>query len=204
MKSKIVQQTITLPNQDLVLLVPHCYEIKNKSELLFNIYKKLAELGDPHFQYEYGCCFLYGRDVPQNTNTARKWFQLSAEQGYARSQYKMGIMHIRGEGGVNQDLKMAANWFQKAAEQNVPAAHANLASFYARGGVVPKDRGLALKWFHRAAEQGNALAQFNLGRSYLHGGLGPKNVDLGVHWLKKAAEQGFEMAIEQLRVLNIN
>jgi TPR repeat protein len=41
---------------------------------------------------------------------------VEAEQGYAKAQYSLGVMYIRGQ-GVTQDYKEAFKWVTKAAEE---------------------------------------------------------------------------------------
>ena len=53
---------------------------------------------------------LRGRQgVPQNEETAVKWFKRAAEQGHAKSQSNLGVMFYKGE-GVIQDKSYARIW----------------------------------------------------------------------------------------------
>ena len=39
-----------------------------------------------------------GKGVPQDYKTAVKWYTLTAEQGYANAQFKLGLMYAQGTG----------------------------------------------------------------------------------------------------------
>jgi TPR repeat protein len=43
--------------------------------------------------------------------------RLAAEQGDADAQSDLGVMYLRGQGGVAQDYREAEKWFRLAAEQ---------------------------------------------------------------------------------------
>ncbi|MEL0293952.1 MAG: tetratricopeptide repeat protein, partial [Alphaproteobacteria bacterium] len=58
----------------------------------------------------------------------REWMPL-AEQGHARAQYNLGLMHHNGY-GVEQDDAMALKWWQRAAEQGLADAQYNLGVMY--------------------------------------------------------------------------
>ena len=91
-----------------------------------------------------------------------------AEQGDAKSQFKMGMIYKLGQ-GVQQDYKEAAKWYRLSAEQGDADAQYNLASMYDEGHGVPQDYKEAVKWYRLSAEQGNALGQYNLGNMYAKG-----------------------------------
>lgn len=67
--------------------------------------------------------FEVGADAFQQGNFAEalKMFQQMAEQGDARAQYALGMMHDHGQ-GVAQDDNLAFEWFFKAAEQGMVKA----------------------------------------------------------------------------------
>jgi len=84
-----------------------------------------------------------------------------AVQGVAEAQYKLGVMHQKGD-GVNKDYRTAALWFQKAALKDHPKAQYNLGLLYKDGLGVEVDHRQAIAWWERAAKQGHANAQHNL------------------------------------------
>ena len=92
---------------------------------------------------------------------AVKWYRLSAEQGYAAAQNRLGVCYASGR-GVAQDYGKAVKWYRKAAEQGNAFAQNNLGRCYSNGRGVARDYAEAAKWYRKAAEQGSRLAQINL------------------------------------------
>jgi hypothetical protein len=72
-----------------------------------------------------GLIYSKGQGVPQDYKEAVKWYRLSAEQGVAQAQYKLGWMYSNGL-GVPQDYKEAVKWYRLSAEQGVAQAQYNL------------------------------------------------------------------------------
>lgn len=101
-------------------------------------------------------------------------FQVSAEQGDARSQYALGVMYENGQ-GVAEDAKSAAAWYRKAAEQGHSGAQSNLSWMYLSGSGVAPDDVQAAAWARKAAEQGDARGQNLLG-AFLEQGRGVTSV----------------------------
>ena len=58
-----------------------------------------------------------GEGVPQDYKEAVKWYRLSAEQGYVKAQYNLGLMYEQGK-GVPQNSEEARKW-RKLSQINV-------------------------------------------------------------------------------------
>ena len=54
--------------------------------------------------------------------TALKHWRPLAEQGHAKAQYFLGLMHANGQ-GVTRDYKEAVRWYRKAAKQGNASAY---------------------------------------------------------------------------------
>ena len=76
---------------------------------------------DPKSQYE-GAQYRLGEIYSDNDNfeftgirhdysKAIDWYEKSAEQGFARAQYNLYCMYLRGK-GVAKDTKKAAKWIE--------------------------------------------------------------------------------------------
>ena len=63
---------------------------------------------------------------------AAKWYEKSAELGFAPAQYRIGNFYEKGI-GVERDVKKAKTWYQLAAEQGNASAMHNLAVLFAMG-----------------------------------------------------------------------
>lgn len=80
------------------------------------IWKPLANQGNAEAQFGMGLLFTDNEPA-----TAVKWFRLSAEQGYAPAQSRMGGAYRTGR-GVPLDRAEAIRWYNAAAAQGHPGA----------------------------------------------------------------------------------
>jgi len=76
-------------------------------------YRKAAEQGVAHAQYNLGIMYDNGQGVKQNYAEAVKWFRKAAEQGNSGAQFNMGAMYANGN-AVMQNGAAAVDWFYKA------------------------------------------------------------------------------------------
>ena len=65
----------------------------------------------PESQFFLGFMYHSGRGVPINYSMAKKWYSLSASQGYAHAQYHLGSLYAEGK-GVQQDYFKAEYWYR--------------------------------------------------------------------------------------------
>ena len=121
----------------------------------------LAKQGNAHAEYNLGQLYNRGQGMPQDSETAGKWYTLAAEKGFANAQHNLGVMYHKGK-GVTQDYKTAVKWYKLAAKQGVAYAQNNLGYMYENGKGVPKDYKTAVKWYKLAAKQGDTYAQNSL------------------------------------------
>jgi len=122
------------------------------------------------------------------------------------AQAALGVYHLRGEEGLEQDAVKAAVLFRFCAERGHLNAQTALYLCYHEGTGVEKNYTLAALWLRRAADQGNARAQFGVGRMYASGGEGEgegvkKNLPLAMTYLELSAAQGEQEAIALLQQL---
>ncbi len=73
-------------------------------------------------------------------------FKRLAEQGDARSQHDLAVMHMIGYVG-KQDFKLAATWFKRAANQGLARAQYSLAELLESGRSGEKNKVKALQWY---------------------------------------------------------
>ena len=128
-------------------------------------------------QYSLGWMYRDGEGVVQSDEEGCKWFQLSADQGFALAQYNLGWMYRDGT-GVCQNYEAAAKWLQLAADQGDPAAQTCFGHMHYNGNGVIRSFETAIKWTRLAADQGHAQSQYNLGWMY------------SIRWTMKASEGG--------------
>jgi len=144
---------------------------------------------DPKALYATGYSYEFAEGVAQNYATARHWYELSAAQGYAPAEARIGRFYLYGM-GVPADYSQALHWFQLGAAKNDAVAENGLGVLYRYGYGVALNYATALSWFQFAAAQGNALAQDNLGDMYYRGyGVASSNPE-ALHWYQLSAAQG--------------
>ena len=84
-----------------------------------------AMSGDMIAQYELGNCYYRGEGIIKDWSEARKWYQKSAEQGYASAQYRLGMCNENGHGTI-KNMQEAVRWYTRAAEQGHEGAKRKL------------------------------------------------------------------------------
>jgi len=92
--------------------------------------------------------------VPRDFAAAVKWFELSAEQGYAIGQNNLAVIYRDGQ-GVTQDYAVALKLFRLSAAQGYTVAQFSLAAMYANGYGAAQDYQEAYVWYALAAQQGH-------------------------------------------------
>ena len=124
------------------------YGVEKSYEKAVEWYTKAAEMGNARAQYCLGSLYhdgqiamqSYLKSVDKSFNTylkaeetsykkAVEWFIKSAEQGYARAQYALGVCYEYGN-GVEFSYVKAAEWYTKAAEKGYVWAQYDLAFYY--------------------------------------------------------------------------
>lgn len=95
-------------------------------------------------------------------------FKQSADSGYSRAQYTMGMLHMTGE-TVEQNIETAYWWLKSAAAQNHPLALHHIGICYAQGIVVQPNIEQAFHYFSRSAELGLDAAKNSLAVFYNNG-----------------------------------
>jgi len=157
------------------------------------LWRPLADQGDPYAQTNLGRLYANGQGVPQDYAAAASWYRKAADQGIDTAQTNLGRMYDIGQ-GVPQDYASAASWYRKAADQGDVYAQYNLGILYAHGRGVTQNYTEAVNWYRKAADQGFASAQFNLADMYFNGRGVPQDNILAYMWLDLAAARGRENA----------
>lgn len=121
-------------------------------------YKKGADLGDMHSQFNYACLVL-NHEVKGNDKEAVELIFESARQGYDLAQAALSSMYEHGK-DIEEDLDKAIEWGEKAAEQGNADIQYQVAKVYMyenEDGTM-KDADRARFWLAKAAEQGHEMA----------------------------------------------
>ena len=156
---------------------------------------------------ELAVMYLTGKDVPQDTAMAVKWFReidawTDANQGKMAGyvpkgtgeiRFTLGKIYASGDARVPKDLVEAEKWYRKAAKLGHTDAQYALGVIYQQ-----EDAAEAVKWFRMAAEQGHVNSQLSLSRHYGQGRGVDVNKEESTRWVRKAAEQGNAQAMSVL------
>jgi TPR repeat protein len=137
---------------------------------------------------------------------AAHWYRLSAQQGYAPAQNRLGVCYAIGI-GVGKDYTEAVRWYRLSADQGNAIAQNNLGGCYYKGHGVAQDYAESERWYRKAAAQGNLAAQRNLSFYFERGSGGagtpisqtvqdkataPSQPSLTVDEIKEQGSQGFK------------
>ena len=144
----------------------------------------------------YNIARVYHNDFVSNNKqrsaeNAFKYYDSSANTGYARAQANLGYCHDIGL-GTEKNLAKAKRWYGEAAKQGNLVGQLNYAQKLLNEGIGAKNRDSILKarsWFEKALVQNARLkeAAYGIGLSYAKIP-GAKEEDLGTarNWLLKA------------------
>jgi len=142
---------------EISIYAGHPYEGENLEGYSAELLQK-AEKGDAKAQYNLGMCYdpTGGGmgEVERNSESAFKWYRMSASQGNSYGQYNLGRCYSMGT-GVEVNHKEAVKWFRKSAEQGNGWGQSCLSTAYNNGDGVAKDYEEALKWALLAEKKGS-------------------------------------------------
>jgi hypothetical protein len=134
---------------------------------------------------------------------AARYYQKSAQVGYAPAQYELARLYVDGL-GVERNLKQAAFWYRRAADQSNAEAQNNLGSLYAKGQGVRKSQSQAAHWYGLAAAQNNPEATSNLGVMYLRGRGVRRDPVRAFQLFLRAAQMGYTAAQNNVALMYAN
>ncbi|MET2828753.1 peptidoglycan-binding protein [Mesorhizobium shangrilense] len=145
--------------------------------------------GDSKAIFEIGSRYAESRGVKEDMAAAAKWYEKSAEFGFAPAEYRIGNFYEKGI-GVARDIKKAKTWYQLSAEQGNASAMHNLAVLFAMAADGVTDNESAAHWFQAAADVGVKDSQFNLGILAAKGVGMKQNLEESYKWFALVAKTG--------------
>ncbi|MFP3542908.1 peptidoglycan-binding protein [Rhizobium sp. SIMBA_035] len=149
-----------------------------------------ARAGDALALFEIAARYSEGRNgVTVSEADAVKWYQLSADKGFAPAQYRLGSIYEKGT-GVARDINKAKDYYEQAANQGNASAMHNLAVLYASGALGQQDYATAANWFTKAANLGITDSQFNLAILCARGNGVTQDLGESYKWFAIAAKGG--------------
>ena len=80
------------PEEQIEDMQPDVQEESINTSSDLEVLKSAAKQGDAEAQYKMGNMYYSGTEVDQDYLEALKWYKLSAEQGYIKAQYNLGLI----------------------------------------------------------------------------------------------------------------
>ena len=113
------------------------------------IWRPLADSGDPDALFNLAQAYRFGRGVPANLATAKSLLERAARGGHVESQTTLGLLLLRS-GDQAEALKL----LKSAAEAGEPRALLVYGTALINGDGVTQDRPLGYAFVHAAASGG--------------------------------------------------
>jgi uncharacterized protein len=166
---------------------------KGDDATALQIFKTLADQGEPHGQRNLGIMYLKGQGTSQNIAEAVRWIRLAANKGLAEAQNDLGLLYQRGWGVERNDAE-AVKWYRRAADQGLVTSQISLGDAYTIGRGVSSNFGEALKWYRLAADQGSSYAENIIGITYERGISVAQDDAEAFRWYRRAANKVYDRA----------
>ena len=163
----------------------------------------LAWKGHVKSQYLEGDNFRLGRNVVEDSEIARYWYQKAAEAGDSSAQNNLGVMLAAGLGGP-KDVEKAVYWYTKGAEGGDGVAKGNLGMHLLEGRGARRNYRAAAHLLKEAIKEDPYYSRNHLllAQCYEHGVGGRSARRLALHHYQEASDFGSAEAREALRRLS--
>jgi TPR repeat protein len=173
----------------------------NETEAL-NLFMKSAKLNNAEAQFKVGNAYFDGILISKDTSKGFEYWIRSAENNNIEAIKRLAIFYVEGIDEIEPSLEQALYWTTRAAELEDTEFQRILGSGYLVGTFGVVDYQKAALWSFKAAEKGDKEAQFSLGIMYKKGFF-ESGVDLDEarEWFALSAEQGFQLALEELELM---
>ncbi len=128
-----------------------------------------AEAGDANAQNIVADAYDEGNGVTQDHDKALELWIKSANQGFSRARYNLGLLYENGRDGIAPDIEEAIRWYLKAAASKNPDAFTNLGYIFESGKRGAPDFDLAQQYYRGGVALGASQSMSNLGKLYIDG-----------------------------------
>jgi len=128
-----------------------------------------AEAGDANAQNIVADAYDEGNGVAQDHDKALELWIKSANQGFSRARYNLGLLYENGRDGIAPDIEEAIRWYVKAAASKNPDAFTNLGYIFESGKRGAPDFDLAQQYYRGGVALGASQSMSNLGKLYIDG-----------------------------------
>jgi TPR repeat protein len=115
--------------------------------------------------YQKGDYNYISLGFPKDLRAARRWAEMSAQQGKPESMTLLSVMSQQGDGST-ADPELALSWVEKAAALGDGDAFAQQAIWYFDGTLYPRDDTIGFSKAKQAADLGSPRGMYTLGLYY--------------------------------------
>lgn len=173
----------------------HGFGVKQNRLRAFENFYCAADISDHQSALFYVARMLRDGDgANKEVNKSVRAFKRLADNGHAKAQLILGIMHLEGS-EVDQNSVAAVMWLRKAAKQGNIDAIYRLAQIYIKGSEpIEADIAEAISLHTQATERGHTDAPYRLGQIFQKGHGVPTDIAAAKHWFSIAAERGHKKA----------
>ena len=127
-----------------------------------NIFRDVADQGDPEAAYNFGVMRLNGQDGnPPDEQVANRYFNIATTASFSPALNGIGVQHMK-----KGDYANALKYFDMAAREMSADGHFNMGTLCRDGKGVKKNLRKALMHFAIAATLGQPRAMWTLGKAY--------------------------------------
>jgi len=123
---------------------------RGDSALAAQLFRPLAEQGNPQAQINLGWIYEKGQGVKQSDQEAVKWYRKAAGQGNAEGQVFLGAMYFKA---VPQDNVRAYLWFDLAVQEYLQQGGKNLETEQRRDAIGAQLTSAQIAAIQRLARQ---------------------------------------------------
>ena len=170
---------------------------------------KLAAESDPIALYVLGELFTVEGLSPYistDLEMAGKYFEISAESGYAPACLQLGLIKVHGVSGLtvssnDTQQKEGIHQLEKAVQAKLPAGHHYLARCYLDGNGIPQDLEMAMIHFQAAADRGFGLSQLVMADFLRQGLVGSVDLEKALEYAQLASERGIDGSEDKISII---
>lgn len=181
-------------------------------EEAFDLYKKLADKGNPYAELALAKCYEKGYGIRKNRKSAIEQYKTSKYKIYAFREKVLFYENSKRQEQIEETLlkidstpeafekeeRKKFEMYKKLAEAGNSDAQCSLGYCYALGMGTKADAAKAYYWRKEAAKKGNASALFDMACYYLNGDFIEKDINKALYLLFKSAIKGCLPAQEKL------
>ncbi len=156
-----------------------------------------SKVGFSKATFNLAVCYEQGRGVDQELEKAADLYLKAAKEGHPQANYNLGVFHLKGIGGVEQDITIAMKCIHSAAAAGIKQANSYLGIHYLNS-TSDRDQEKAASFLKKAVEKQDMEAQYHLGLCYEHGWGVPMNTAMAASLYHKAAQSSHPVALHSL------